>query len=151
MLTNDDVKALRQADRLSFHFHNGETEIVATRENRTAGPFDDRERKHRIAAESRFRGGDGDKPRACFAMLHGMWEDANCGPTLARLVKPADQLRLQWIADNSNGYLTQARERGVELFRDELHLQIVRKGKPFAMLFVESSICPNNTARMCRF
>ena len=156
-LTSDDVKALRQADQVSFHFHQDQGSIVATKRVKNPGPFGERERRHEFNVSSSFSGNKGSKPRQCFAMEHGA-SYSETWQTIAQSLKAGDEVTLHWSADGERtGYLEGAKvsqdntcAAGMELHADALYLQ-VRRGDKRLSFFLSVSICPDNTARMIRF
>lgn len=161
-ISADDVKALRQADTVSFHFTRGAgSGIVARKRVKNPGPFGDREREHEVAAGAAFNGahesGDrvGTENANCHAMVMSAQVD-ECWQTVAAFLKPGDVLRLNWYADAmTNGYLEGAAVRpghhaaGQTLHADALYLRITRGERRFAFL-IDVEICPSNTARMIR-
>lgn len=159
-LTADDVKALRQADRVCFYFVRSEgSTIKAVKEVKKTGPFDDRTREHEFRVATAFNGKheNGDRVDVtnahCFAMAYGWCEE---WATIAAFVKVGDELRLNWYADGAGNQYTEGatvapgkHESGAEIHPDKLTLRIQRGEKRFAFL-VAVSICPANTARMIR-
>lgn len=153
-----DIKAMRQADHVSFHYHGGQSTIVCTKKVAKAGPFDDQERKYQILCDTEFRchreddNGwyDDRKPTGCFEMVY-CYESSYFRPVLL-LVKPGDELRLCWSANNANGYMRRCStpEDG-RVYRDDLSVVIKRGGKVLCHVLVDVSLCPNNSARMIRF
>lgn len=156
-LNKVDIQALRQADRISFHRHNGESSVVCTKEMRRAGPFEERERKHEIPCQDTIRaynGPDGDYQDAraaqCFEMIHSA-QVSETWRTIAGLVRAGDEIELEWIANDANGYLKSATSEGRQLYHDKLYLHIRRGGRRALSFYLDDSICPNNTARMIRY
>jgi hypothetical protein len=163
ILSADDLKAIRQADGVSFHHGDGAGRIVCTKRVRNPGPFDEHEKSYRINCAS-VVAGRGVPYRAegytCFASRYSC---AETWRTIAGLLRKGDQLRLRWSADGeSNGYLERSRvtERdehgsaglGQALHADALYLEVMRgDGSAPALVFLlDVRICPDNTARMVR-
>lgn len=157
-LSSLDIKAMKQADRWCFGYHAGESFIRCIKEVPNPGPFDERDREYRIPCEVSFCGlsrndADGGMPVRCFSMTYNYSHSIESNGMLAvlLLVRLGDTLRLHWTCDNSNGYLRDASCRGERLYRDELSVVIRRKGKSLCAVHVDTSLCPNNSARMMRF
>lgn len=135
-----DLAAIRQADRISFHFHEGVHSVVCTKKVESPGPYGDSERDYEFPVKGGFPYSK--TARACFAMIYTTrfneeWQ------TIAGCLKVGDELRLHWRAD-SNQYL-----RDAGLHFDELLLH-VKRGSKVLVFSVATSICPDNTARMIR-
>jgi len=154
-LTTNDIKAMRQADRICFFHSPGEGgSIKAIKEVRNADPFAERERSHEIAVATSFRGQGAGNHLACFEMFHTSRFNEEW-MTIASFVKVGDEITLEWYRDaKSNGYCERTTVQsgpgcGMELHGDALYLKIRRGDKRFSFL-VSVSICPDNTARMIR-
>lgn len=155
-LTKNDVKAIRQADMVSFHRVGGENTLQLSKRVRDAGPFDDRERTHDIAVQATLRGYRGDDERPdmsgarCFAMIQTA-QYCDRWQTVAKLVRTGDVLELEWTANDSNGYLRAALSNGAALSHDKMYLHICRDGRRALSFYLADSICPDNSARMIRY
>jgi hypothetical protein len=145
-LTSNDVKALRTADVISLHFVNGVSTIAATKNLKTAGPFDERERRHTISVSgfvTDYRNEysySRQEEYKCFAMVYGYNE---VWATVASLLKPNDLITLHWIGGNDsqnlkNGGLTQ----------DLLKLEVKRGDKKLVFHVEDSIVPPHSTAKM---
>jgi hypothetical protein len=153
-ITKLDVKALKDAHRVSFHFVDGKTTIRGSKKTKKTGPYEEREKQYDIESESTFSGIGGWKPHGCFAMLSTTHDTE--WQTVVSFIKTGDEISLHWTA-NSNGYLDNSSVKeghhaaGERLYRDELRLLIKRErsNKRYAFL-IEVSICPDNSARMIR-
>lgn len=152
-LSKLDLAALRQADRVSFHFNGSDpvTYVNCSKEVKSAGPFEERERVHRMTVKSQMRGPGCNHRARCSAMVYGINEEWK---TLTTLLRAGDVLTVIWYADaNRNGYLEHARiteghhGAGEELHADTLSLQVQRGAKRL-WFHVLTSICPHNSARM---
>lgn len=153
-----DIKALKQADRWCFDYRHGESFIRCVKEVTNPGPFDDRDKEYRIPCEVSFCGlcrndADGVMPRNCFSMTYNFQHSIESNGMLAvlLLLRKGDTLRLHWTCDNSNGYLADVAKHGERLYRDELAVVIRRNGKSLCAVHIDTSLCPNNSARMIRF
>lgn len=160
-LTADDVKAMRTADSVSFHFTRSEgSTIRATKRVKKPGPFDDRERHHEVQTGTSFNGFHESGLRVatdnaiCFEMIMSA-EYCEVWQTVVAFLKPGDVLRLNWYADAmTSGYVKESvttveGSRGCNLHADALYLRVQRGEKRFAFL-LDVSVCPSNTARMIR-
>lgn len=155
-LTAMDLKAIKLADRISFHSVDGKSWICCTKELRNVGPFDDRTRDYKIETTSTFNKNKPENPR-CFEMLYsGQWNEE--WATIRAFLRKGDVLSLHWDQDgHRNGYTKRARITehdehgspglGMELHVDTLYLKIKRAYKRYSFL-LEVSICPDNSARM---
>lgn len=166
VLTRDDLKALRQADTVSFHHYHGKSCLSATKRVRKAGPFDDQERRYEVACASTFSGiCDAPGQMQCFAMEYSSAYSIEWR-TIVGCLKVGDEVTLHWWADGyRSGYVERARVTehsseggspglGMTLHADALYLKVRRQtrgGKTVRLGFlVTVSICPDNTARMIR-
>ncbi len=158
------MKALRQCNKVSFHHANGGARIVCTKEVKSSGPYEDREKSCEFRVQSRVYcyapndfGTDVTKTARCFAMTHNYDHSPNSFGALLGLLRAGDELRLYWCGDGlANGYL-----RGVTnvttdhgqystLHGDYLEATIHRNGEHKYTVRLETSLCPDNTARMVR-
>lgn len=155
-LTKTDLQAFKQADRVAFHWRDGQGSIVCAKRVKNAGPWNDQESRHTISvSDTMFFGCPHGKPNSCFALEHNA-----CGETfqtIAGFLREGDELVLLWFADGErNDYLRRSRcdqspnNSGMELHADSLTLRIKRKDKRYAFR-IAVSICPDNSARMIRF
>jgi hypothetical protein len=161
MLTAMDIKALRQAQTVSFHAgtpgDNGHAVIRATKRVAQPGPFGDGERHYEIQVATRVASfiNNDSEPRVCFAMIHSsQYEDV--WRTTVSMLRPGDELELNWKEDACcNGYMKESSGSASDsgpfevLHGDVLELR-VKRGKRELTFYVDHSICPDNTARMIR-
>lgn len=155
-LTRIDVQALRQCDRICFHHDHDGSRIVAIKEIKKAGPFEDRERQHTISCHGQvrpYRASSVDGAR-CFSMLHsGRFNEE--WMTIVGFVRAGDELRLDWSPDGmTNGYVEKSRVvegcgEGLQLHADVLYLKVIRGKKRFSFM-VDVEICVDNSARMIK-
>jgi hypothetical protein len=170
-LTPEDVAALRMADGVSFHVHDGtahirasldtnkrfsgEPRILTAREQRTFHETHeitgDRGRKiicdYRVSDHSRERPTD-----AVYACFHyEMFARDREWQTIARSMHAGDHVRLDWTAGNDSPVMNAA-----GYHRDELRLVLAEpqpEGKPRPKprtFLVAVYVGPDNTARMVR-
>jgi hypothetical protein len=151
-LTALDLKALKQADSVSFHFVNERSTIVAHKDRDRDQPFS-QDQRHEIEVGVGFTAYKGfhtsrrDGITSCFAMINASRFNETW-TTVRDLLRVGDELVLEWIADNNSEVINKA-----QLHSDELCLIVKRRvgEKTKRMVFhVDHSIGPNNTARMIR-
>ncbi len=169
VLCKEDLKAMRLADSVSFHY-NGEAEgskIHCSKRVRDVGPYDDREKHWDVIVQSTFGtvsmcSDHGKKPSSCFEMMFGTqfhqeWQ------TVVSCLKVGDELTLHWVADGqSTGYskrcrITETNDNGesyspgmgMAIHADCLYLKVKRGEKRLSFL-LDVSLCPDNSARMIR-
>ena len=155
-LTTDDIAALRSASRMVVRFTGDSAELECIRElpRRVVKGYDTaapEEVRRTISIRSHWRG------TACFVScyIRGAWQ------ALALVARPGDEV-IGRCSENGNGYLNRAiipaetwtgdemRYHGcyTSLHHDCCWITLRRKGKTLIHdLMVESSICPDNTAR----
>lgn len=191
-LTAQDIKALRQADSVCFfHFAKrprvGDNPavcrpslpgvIAASKRVRDPGPFDEREKTHRIEGlTSRVTIHEDPRPwgdrnyQHCFAMIHGAQHSLEW-QTVAGFLKAGDIVELVWVGADDNGYLRSAvttdtkrdgeasdfgvHNVGCRLYHDKLYLTVRRRSGGKAaekryQFWVNDNISPDNSARMIR-
>lgn len=160
VLSACDLKALRQADSVSFHFYDGKGRITGHKRLRNPGPYAEREVCYDVAVESEFFNTRGAKPNSFAMFLSAKYSDI--WRTVVRNLKKGDKLALVWCADHfTNGYLDSARVgptdrkgdphcgAGMILHADALYLKVVR-GNLRLQFLLDVSVCVDNTARMIR-
>lgn len=175
VLTRDDITALRTADSVYLtHGKAGREEgsppglivALAERKRRVPRPFapttgyaDWVTGEYTVATDSRIHayidGGSRTRHYSyAFAMLsalrlHSRWA------TAVRGLRVGDVLTLDWSVDGfANEYLQRATTPSggdaVPLHCDSVSLLVTRNGKRVGDYLLTVSICPDNTARMCR-
>lgn len=150
-LTKLDIRAMRDADSVSFHYHAGESHVSCSKRVKDAGPFDERERRYDIICTSdvtvyRDDNREDRHAAACFAMIHSS-QYSEEWQTLVSCLKPGDVLSMRWVAADNNGYLKSA--AGEKLYHDRLYVKVKRDTRRLSF-HVDDSVCPNNSARMVR-
>jgi hypothetical protein len=168
----DAVAALRAADSLSFHVHDGHASIRAYRERGSEGIYTAREQRlfpnARDFAWSRFREieaefaahgygegsgiswstgwGEGAPGLAAYTSISGTDYADGTWPTVANALRVGDTLTLSWVADNNSDVI-----RDAGLHTDRLTLCVTRGegGKRYAF-HVREQTGPDNSARMIR-
>lgn len=162
-LTAQDIKALKTADRVTFSYSRTSDDhgIRAIKQVKNPGPFEDGEREHPIPTQHQFSGyghqigseRNNDTPRRCFTLQYHY--DCHLRSIIS-ILKPGDELTLHWLADaGQNGYVRGARTTAAghvdaPLHADRLDIIIHRKNTRLHFV-IDTSICPDNDARMIRF
>ncbi len=160
-LSKVDVKALRQADSVSFHFTDGKHQIVARKTIENPGPFDDKQKTYSIdvlgdvVVYDKDGNRDRESPATCYASVYQWKYDTSVWKTIASILKHGDVITLEWFAGSVNDYMREVRG-GVDvgpIHNDELYLIVRQVGKnkkhPLKFL-VETRVSPANSARMVR-
>jgi hypothetical protein len=149
-IDRDDLKALRTADSIVFrHTPEGSTIECIKRDRDEFGGL---ERRRDIAVEGTIFAGydaDGGRSRGTkmnYGFAHfGSAHYTEQWHTVVQLLRSGDSLRLEFRTDDAtNGYVKEA-----GLHADELYLRVERAGKRMYFL-LDVSICPSNSARMCK-
>jgi hypothetical protein len=142
-----DLKALQQADIISFSHSENKGAIICRKKVPRPGPFDDEERAYEIKCDSvitdsynhlhpeqKYQYGWAQTYHYC-----DYWH------TIHNLLKVGDILSLDWHADgHTNGYMEKH-----DLHGDYLVLVVYRKGRVLKFV-IGTSCCEANTARMVR-
>ena len=154
-ITAQQIRALKGAQRMCFITRGGRTYIRAIREVEMHGFKTEADCEIDCHMQSTIYGGDQtghyqhrhDITNA-FAYL-GVCKYDPCWQTTIKHLKVGDSLTLRWTADNNTGTLIDA-----GLHCDTLELLVRRTsktGKHFIFTYhIDTSICPDNTARMIR-
>jgi hypothetical protein len=146
-----DLAALRKADAICFdHYTRDGIDVRAIRAIKRNEPSERdpyaQDITHTVSVGSAVRAyesGGTSKTWTCFEMIHTpQYHDA--WQTIVSLLRVGDELTLFWEADNNSGYVNEA-----GLHHDQLSL-VVQRGSKRMTFKVRSSVCPDNTARMCR-
>lgn len=157
-LTKVDLKALRSADAICFDHYSekGEPRRGIRAIKKVENDPWDTERTHFVPCRSHVAVYDRDSFGAsatdeakCFQMINCAQYD-DYWKTIVGLLREGDEVVLKWTGANNNGYLTQAKAGGDELYRDDLALFVRRNGSLKYSFQVSTSICPNNSARMIK-
>lgn len=172
-LTTEDIAALRMAEDVTFHHHDGKAfirlyigrggnnppRVYTVREQRLFAENDSyvADRTRTIPVPSHIYGyndrsaTDGSSwteathPHvACYASPYGAARYSRKWRTLAEMLRGGDEVSLLWTADNNTDNIRQA-----GLHNDELALLVNRRGKRLEF-HVDYSVGPDNTARMIR-
>lgn len=156
-LTAMDIKALKQADSVSFHYSRddldstgvGGSYIRASKEIRN-NPFET-SRDYRIDVTSKFQtysnhNGRGiSKEEIKFAyewFSHCKYDDVWF--TFTQIIRVGDVVSLLWVTDNNNQLVDEA-----DLHCDSFKL-VVQRGEKRLTFLMETSVSKDNTARMVR-
>lgn len=148
-ITSEQAKALRKADAIVCHFRKGEHYIRAIKHEKDE--FGSKDREIRIDVQGRvetygaYKHNLGEVEECSTVMSHAQ-QDRHLQTAFAG-IRDGDILYLRWLANNNSQYLDKA-----NLFKDELYL-IIHKGemnKNVKEYFIDTSITPNNSAKMCK-
>jgi hypothetical protein len=149
MLTKNDIHAIRKANDICIHLNprhpNGLVRLIK-RKPYNPKPFD-QDQEHVLTATVELSHSRRDEVSAeCFAMA-GIYRDQNCGvSSILMTLRAGDEITFSFYPDaHSNQYVAKA-----GLHADALFLHVRRNGKRIASFEFETSVCPNNSARMCR-
>jgi len=161
-ITKQDIKALRQADRLAVSSKHGEGKIRCIKEVRNHGPYEDREREYEIQTDVHVVaydpfsgecswGKDVTDSAVCFAYSHSNHPEYSPWPAITALLREGDELRLKWVADGSNTYFHRASAKADSYVHyDSVSLVIRRNGQVKYTVPICDSHCEDNSARMIR-
>jgi len=147
-LTKIDVAAMKKADRIVFRHYRGESQIEAIKEADERNPF---EQVRIVACSAKFVDysdrkvfGPALDTFTGFEMkMHPGYDEEWL--TIVSLLREGDELTLVWKRDA--GSCQNFKDAG--LHGDSLSLA-VKRGEKTLTFFIESSVCPDNTARMIK-
>ncbi len=165
LLYISDVQALQRADRVSFHYHDGqgylhadlttwplpEPRIFTAKEQRLFPDSDDVDRRRCIDVDASIVGFDDERqwheralPGArAFHMIHTARLD-EVWRSIAAFLRVGDVIALHWRADNNTDYLTAA-----GLHRDELRIGVLRGQRRWQFL-VDITVSTRNARMVTR-
>ncbi len=147
-ILKDDLKALRTANTVVFHYTQKDGHFIRALRDKergdifSSGRFDCDERK--IMVEGR---GVCDTAE-CVASVSYSNDAQMPFYTIAKHLRADDLIRLVWYQD---AFTTGQMKDDTDLHADVLYLEIYRKDKFVGKYIVDVSICADNTARMIRF
>ena len=154
MLTKTDIAALRKADDLTVHLSSRTPEglvLAIKRKHRSEQDPFAQDIEHVLTATAAldgFRGQEqlkngGAEFFAMVGLYHGQHGHAS---SVFRTLRAGDEITFRFYPDaHTNGYCAMSGLHG-----DILCLDVRRHGKRVASWELTSSICPSNSARMCR-
>jgi hypothetical protein len=153
MLTKDDIHAIRRANDICVHLNarhpQGLVRLIK-RKPYNAKPFET-DQEHILTATATMETLEGKRAfeagtAECFAMA-GIYHDQACGvSSILKTLRVGDELQFSFYPDgHTNQYVAAS-----GLHADILYLHVRRDGKRVARWEFETSICPNNSARMCK-
>lgn len=173
-LTKDDVTAMRQATGFVIHGAGDLAKIRCIKRipDRHAGPFSSHETELEHTIEgipcriSMSNGTMFQRQRGSRAISSRTYADYGAWPALAKLARAGDALEIHF-SENGNQYVhgvtagdasmhDEAPHRFYDLHHDECQATLYRTDKHGATravldrLVLDSSICPNNSARMIK-
>jgi hypothetical protein len=154
MLTKLDIAAIRHADDMCVHLNarhpTGLVRLIQRRRITERDPFA-QDKEHVLTATVELHGFRGKKEleaghAECFAMA-GFYHNQYTSASLAmKSLRVGDEVTFAfWPDAHTNGYVAAAR-----LHADVLYMHVRRNGKTIARWQIESSVCPSNSARMCK-
>lgn len=165
-LTKTDIKALKNCDSICFdHLRpekrqngvKGQLRAIkhTTEAERQKDPFAPNERTYTIAVDSHItvpheerKKGLGDDDLNAFEMVYHSQYTPGEANTLVDLLRPGDQVELQWWRGNNNELVTNS-----GLYKDELRVVVRRQLKKSVKrfrFFLSAKVGLDNTARMTR-
>jgi hypothetical protein len=154
-VTRDDIRALGECDRATFHVYEDNSCICLHKEMEKRGPFEPKEREYRIDLRSRVADYDDqsepaydrDRVYSCFASVGNYRSSPSGVAALAEFLKPGDLMFLEWVA-TGNDY---TKQHGVHMDYLRVIVRREKRGKSRDYEFhLETSVGPDNTARMIR-
>jgi len=151
-LTKIDISALRKADSLCVHLSRDYTIARAIKRNpkTETNPFAS-DVEHIVNANIRLATMRGEAELAagqvkCFSMSNLYPSQRHPATLILRTLREGDEITFRFAADaHSNCYIAAA-----GLHADTLYLDVLRKGKTIAYWELETSVCPDNSVRMCK-
>lgn len=148
-LTKFDVAAIRKADAIVVHLSSSLNKVRLIKRRDTSKPFSE-DQEHVLPAEVTVYGYHGQNALtngAQFCAHQSIYHRQICkAATILRQLRVGDEPVFEFYPDaNSNGYLAAA-----GLHADVCNLKIRRNGKIVAVFELTDSVCPDNSARMCR-
>lgn len=152
MLTKEDIFAIRKADVLCMHLnktHPGGLVRLIKRKSYSPKPFET-DQEYILSAKVEIethRGKTALEAGAaeCFAHVGIYHEQASHVSSVLKTLRVGDDVTFAFHPDgHGNGYVAAA-----GLHADVLYLDVRREGKR-TRWEIEISVCPNNSARMCR-
>lgn len=155
MLTKEDVYAIRHADDICVHLTakhpKGLVRLIKRKPYYNAKPFEtdqEHELHATVAMDNAWKHGPMVESGAvqCFAMAGIYHEQQTHVSSVLKTLRVGDELRFRFYPD---AHTTQYGEE-LGLHGDSLYLDVYRDGKRKACFELETSMCPDNSARMCR-
>jgi hypothetical protein len=152
MLTKDDITAIRSANDICVHLNSRNPQGLVRlikRKPYNAKPFET-DQEHVLTATVNFETALGNNAlesgaAECFAMAGIYHNQSSPVSSILKTLRVGDEITFSFYPDcHSNGYVAAA-----GLHADCLYLHVRRSGKRQTWEFA-SSICPPNSARMCR-
>lgn len=148
-LTKFDIAAIRKADAIVVHLSDTLNKVRLIKRRDYNKPFSE-DQEHVIPAEVTLHGYHGRealKNGAKFVAHQSIYNrQMDKAASVLRQLRVGDEAVFEFYPDaHSNGYLAAA-----GLHADICNLKIRRKGKIVATFELAESVCPDNSARMCR-
>jgi hypothetical protein len=152
-LTTNDIYALRHADDICVHLnlqHSTGLVRLIKRKPYNAKPFET-DQEHVLTATVKLYGHRGrnelESGAAQFFAMRGVYHNQHTALSyLLKALRVGDELEFTfWPDAHTNSYVAAA-----GLHADVLYLRAYRKGRVSFDVEIETSICPDNSARMCK-
>jgi hypothetical protein len=148
-LTKMDITALRKGDDLCVHltpFTGPLVRVIKRKPMFGTDPYAT-DIEHLIPADVVIaRAIDTENPPKCFAMVSFYHSQFTQASTNVKSLRVGDEITFRFSPDGvSNGYTKEA-----GLHADALYMDVRRKGNTHAHYLMATSICPENSARMCQ-
>lgn len=146
-LTKLDIAALRHADSLVVTHAPGRHIVDLVKNNRPSekDPFAT-EIRHRLdVPTSVYADGKDRSDATCFAMV-SLYRFGGHAESVLKTLRVGDEISFQFYPD-AHSNIAMARLR---LHGDVLKLIVKRNGFSFAEFDLQTSVCPENSARMCK-
>jgi hypothetical protein len=154
-LTKTDVAAFRKGDLVSVHLSdrhpNGVVRVVKNADRNNGNPFP-QDAEHVVDAATVTVDGYGHRgaiesgSARCFGLVYLYHGQSTHASSVVKTLREGDEISFRFYPDGlSNQYVKDA-----GLHADVLYLDVRRNGKRAFEWKLVSSICPENTARMCQ-
>lgn len=152
VLSKDDISAFRKANDMCVHLDKsgGRVRLIKRKPLWGAKPFETdteyRVENATVTLEG-YRHRDAlDNGATCFASVSFYHDQHTPESAIVRTLRAGDEITFTFHPDHhTNGYVA-----AVGLHADSLFLRVRRDGSTVANWEIETTICPSNSARMCR-
>jgi hypothetical protein len=154
MLTKNDITAIKMADHIVVHLNaTHPTGLVRLIQDQTPPVPFARETEHNLPALVTLEGRYTLYPESvtgssvdCVSHQYVGYEGYNSVRSIMLSLKAGDELSFAFHPDSHSNQYT----KDAGLHADVLYLTVRRKDKKVAVWTFDSTICPDNSARMCR-
>jgi hypothetical protein len=143
-LTAQDIKALRTCDDVLYRYNRAGS-VSCIEAIKRKSPSSVWEQTYDVLVTTTSTSYQDDmQVKSAFASMGNYKYSPSPLPTVLGLLHVGDTLTVHLVAANNHGYLDTA-----GLYCDMLYLHITRGSKVLCFL-LDTSICPDNSARMCK-